>query len=98
MEAIEAAKKVFEENFFIVVNGRTPDEQGIILIEEGFCKGFGYISKEDAKYGVEELKEAKEKILVYEKLIEVTNRELGIDVRKNTATKLSENWHPKQRQ
>ena len=45
-----------------------------------------------------ELKDAKEKLLVYEKLIEITNRNLGEDVRKNIATKLSENWPPKQNQ
>ena len=44
-----------------------------------------------------ELKKACEKILVYEKLIEVTKRETGIDVRKNIDTKLSENWQPKQK-
>jgi transposase-like protein len=46
----------------------------------------------------QELKEAVEKIMVYEKLIEITKREAGIDVRKNIATKLSENWQPKQKQ
>jgi transposase len=45
-----------------------------------------------------ELKEVKEKLMVYEKLMEITNRELGEDVRKNIATKLSENWQPKQDQ
>lgn len=45
-----------------------------------------------------ELKEAREKILVYEKLLEVTKRETGIDVRKNIATKLSKNWQPRQKQ
>jgi transposase len=45
-----------------------------------------------------ELREAREKILVYEKLMEVTKRETGIDVRKNIDTKLSENWQPKQKQ
>lgn len=45
-----------------------------------------------------ELREAREKILVYEKLIEVSKREAGIDVRKNIVTKLSENWQPKQKQ
>jgi len=45
-----------------------------------------------------ELKEAREKILVYEKLLEVTKREIGIDVRKNIDTKLSENWQPRQKQ
>jgi hypothetical protein len=44
-----------------------------------------------------ELKEAKEKLRVYEKLIEVTNRELGIDIQKKIATKLSRNWQPKAR-
>ena len=46
----------------------------------------------------QELKEAREKILVYEKLLEVTKRETGIDVRKNIDTKLSENWQPRQKQ
>ncbi len=45
-----------------------------------------------------ELKQAREKILVYEKLLEVTKRETGIDVRKNIDTKMSENWQPKQKQ
>lgn len=44
-----------------------------------------------------ELKQAREKILVYEKLIEVTKRETGIDVRKNIDTKLSKNWQPKEK-
>ena len=41
------------------------------------------------------LKDSQEKILVYEKLLEITNRELGEDVRKKIATKLSEQWQPK---
>lgn len=45
-----------------------------------------------------ELKQAREKLLVYEKLIEVTKRETGIDVRKNTDTKLSKNWQSKEKQ
>lgn len=45
-----------------------------------------------------ELKQAREKILVYEKLIEVTKRETGIDVRKNIDTKLFENWQSKEKQ
>jgi len=44
-----------------------------------------------------ELKEAREKIMVYEKLIEITKRESGIDVRKNIGTKLSENWQLKEK-
>ena len=41
------------------------------------------------------LKDSQEKILVYEKLIEITNRELGEDVQKKIVTKLSEQWQPK---
>ena len=44
-----------------------------------------------------ELKEAREKIMVYEKLIEIAKRESGIDIRKNIGTKLSENWQPKEK-
>jgi hypothetical protein len=44
-----------------------------------------------------ELKEAQEKIMVYEKLIEIAKRESGVDVRKNIGTKLSENWQPKEK-
>jgi transposase-like protein len=44
-----------------------------------------------------ELKEAREKIMVYEKLIEIAKQETGIDVRKNIDTKLSENWQPKEK-
>ena len=43
----------------------------------------------------QELKETKEKLVVYEKLIEITNRELGEDVLKKIATKLSKSWPPK---
>lgn len=39
-----------------------------------------------------QLKDSQEKILVYEKLIEITNRELGEDVRKKIVTKLSKSW------
>jgi transposase len=38
------------------------------------------------------LKEAELKLLVYEKLIEVTNRELDKDIIKNIEAKLPENW------
>jgi len=43
------------------------------------------------------LKEAQEKIMVYEKLMEISKRESGIDVRKNIDTKLSKNWQPKEK-
>jgi transposase len=41
------------------------------------------------------LKAAEQKLLVYDKLIEVTNRELDIDVIKKIEARLSASWHQK---
>lgn len=41
------------------------------------------------------LKAAEQKLKVYDKLIEVTNRELGDDVIKKIEARLSENWQQK---
>ena len=41
------------------------------------------------------LKEAELKLKVYDKLIEVTNRELDADIIKKIEAKLSESWQPK---
>ena len=56
--AVEALDKLFGENFFIIISGRTNEEMCVILIEEGFFQGFGYVNKDDIYLGVEELKEA----------------------------------------
>lgn len=56
-EASAILQKVFDENFVLIDVGRTEDEASVILVEDGDYKGFGYISKEDIKYGIEELKE-----------------------------------------
>jgi len=45
-----------------------------------------------------ELREAREKILVYEKLLEITKRETARDIIKKIDTKLSESWQPKEKQ
>ena len=45
----------------------------------------------------QDLKEARQTILVYEKLIEIAKRESGIDVIKNIATKLSKNWQSEEK-
>jgi len=44
-----------------------------------------------------ELREAKEKLKVYEKLLEISKREEGIDLIKNINTKLSKNWQSKEK-
>lgn len=58
--AIEAIDRIFDEDFFIITKGRENDEVGLVLIEGGFCKGFGYIPTDMAQNTVEDLKEAIE--------------------------------------
>lgn len=57
-EGIEYLKRVFDQNFVVICDGRTMDEKGIVLVEEGHYRGFGFIGSEDLNYGIEELKEA----------------------------------------
>ncbi len=49
-----------------------------------------FIKELEAKF-----KESELKVKVYEKLIEVTNRELYTDIIKKIEAKLSENWQQK---
>ena len=56
--AIETFDQLFEENMFIIDDGRSPGEKSVVLIEEGQYHGHGSIGSEDVQYGVEELKEA----------------------------------------
>lgn len=55
---VELLKRIFDQNFILILNGRTPDEKSVVLVEEGHYKGFGYIDNEGVQYGIEELKEA----------------------------------------
>lgn len=55
---IEVLKKNFEDHFFLVVDGRDQQEKGIVLVEDGHYRGFGYLSIEDAVFNAEEWKEA----------------------------------------
>jgi DNA polymerase III subunit epsilon len=59
-EAYDYLIKTFEENFIIVTEGRSPSEKGLVLIEDGQYRGYGYIDENEVKYGIEELKEAIE--------------------------------------
>ncbi len=58
-------RALFERDFFIIDEGREPEERSVILVEEGKYRGYGYISYEDVQYGVEELKEAIKEQLYY---------------------------------
>ncbi len=57
MESLKIVNKIFEDNFVVLENGRNDDERAVFLIENGHYRGYGYIDKADAIYGIEELKE-----------------------------------------
>jgi DNA polymerase III subunit epsilon len=59
-DAIIFLTKVFDNDFIIVTEGRNIDELGLVLIEDKLYKGYGYISKDEANMGIEEMKEAIE--------------------------------------
>lgn len=42
-QAIEKMNTLFDEDFFIIDKGRTPDERAVVLIEGGQYKGYGYV-------------------------------------------------------
>ncbi len=44
--AYKEINKIFKEEFYILSNGRTIDENSVLIIEKGFCRYFGYISKD----------------------------------------------------
>jgi len=55
----------FENDFFIIDEGREADEKSIILVEDGTYKGHGFINERDVQYGIEELKEAIKEVKYY---------------------------------
>ncbi|MEM9546749.1 MAG: exonuclease domain-containing protein [Bacteroidota bacterium] len=55
---IDMLKRIFDQNFFLTLEGRSPEEKAIVLVEEGHYKGYGFINIEDFNYGIEEIKEA----------------------------------------
>lgn len=56
-QGIEILKKSFDLDFFIITEGRNAEESGLVLVENGHYRGFGYIAKDDMNYGIEEWKE-----------------------------------------
>lgn len=47
-DATKAIQTTFENDFYIVTNGRTQDEKTVVMISEGQYKGFGYIPSDKA--------------------------------------------------
>jgi len=49
---------VFDKDFLIVTEGRNPEESGLVLIQDGHYRGYGFIQNQDIEMGIEECLEA----------------------------------------
>lgn len=56
-EAMGKLSTVFDRDFVIIDEGRTPEEHAIVLVEEGNYCGFGYIDQSERIHDLESLKE-----------------------------------------
>ena len=81
----ELLKRVFDKNFVIQVEGKSKNEVGIVLIEDGNYKGYGYINVEDFQFGIEEIKEA----INYEPENPEVNRIIYTYINKNQGFKIT---------
>lgn len=57
-DAIEILKKNFDHDFIVLTEGRHQDEYGLVLVEEGHYRGYGYLPNEQMDLGAEQWKEA----------------------------------------
>jgi len=55
--AIEGMSRLFTADFILIDKGRTKGEHSVILVEEGYYRGFGFATDDDMNQGVEEIKE-----------------------------------------
>ncbi|MCB0567679.1 MAG: GIY-YIG nuclease family protein [Phaeodactylibacter sp.] len=46
-EARDSLSTVFDKDFFILDQGRNPEEMSVVLVEEGSYRGFGYVEREE---------------------------------------------------
>ncbi|MCO6491546.1 MAG: GIY-YIG nuclease family protein [Phaeodactylibacter sp.] len=46
-EAREQLSTIFDKDFFILDQGRSPEEMSVVLVEEGNYRGFGYVEREE---------------------------------------------------
>lgn len=57
-QALEYLKTVFDDDFFIIDHGRSPDERSVVLIEDGQYQGYGYFCPDDCNGRPDELRDA----------------------------------------
>lgn len=55
--AIANLTRIFSSDFLIIDAGRNQEERAVILIEQGYYRGYGYALIEDLNQGIEEIKE-----------------------------------------
>ncbi len=55
-EALGRLSTVFDRDFIIVDEGRTPEEQAVVLVEGGNYCGFGYVDQSESIHDLESLK------------------------------------------
>jgi len=53
----EYIKRTFDDNFFLILEGRSNDEKALVLIENGHYLGYGYILVDELNHPVEDWKE-----------------------------------------
>ena len=56
--AKESLSTVFEENFFLIDCGRSPEERAVVLVEDGSYRGFGYVEADEINGQPEQLRDA----------------------------------------
>lgn len=82
---VDMLKRIFDQNFFLTLEGRSPGEKAVVLVEEGHYRGYGFIDTEDLNYGIEDVKEA----IKYVPINPETNGIIRTFLHKNPYTKLT---------
>ncbi len=74
--AIEVLQQNFQENFFILEDGRRSDEYAVIGVVDGVCIGFGYLEKAEYR-GISDLFDCLSKVQQTPEMTQIIRRYLG---------------------
>jgi DNA polymerase III subunit epsilon len=56
-EAYHEINKIFKESFYIIAEGRSCDENSVVIVENGYCSYLGYIPKDQLLTNISEMKD-----------------------------------------
>lgn len=56
--AADLMKRIFDENFVLLLDGRDSDEKCVVIVENGHYRGYGYVASDVPTEDIEELKES----------------------------------------